>query len=170
MKKIITICALLLVGCAGFEPLSTQSNNYSVAINAITFGDKPNKAAMIFKNTLRDVFALDNLDRKHRYILTASVDKSSISYGTQQDSINTRAILKLNCQYTLTEKNSGSVIAKGRAVVADSYEISTSLYSSVVTEEAVSERLAYTLAHELKNIIDSKIIKQLSESERGAVQ
>jgi hypothetical protein len=132
-------------------------------IGQISFEDKPNRSIIFFKKKIIQLFEAQNQPNKDQYLLNATITKSSISYGTQQDATNTRAILKFIASYNVIERSTGAVVAEGTAVVADSYEISTSLYSSTITEESISDRLATTLAYEIKNIVDSKLIKHTND-------
>ncbi len=161
----IILVILHLSGCTGLGSISSHELNYNLEIKNISFGDKPNKSAYFLKKRLNELLiAQNNPGNADNFYLNISVAKSIVNYGTQQNSINTRSILKFACEYSIIDHND-KIIDSGNATVADSYEISTSLYSSVITEEATSERLASTLASELKNIVNSKIIKYLHRSE-----
>ena len=162
---LLTLLCFCLSGCTNFKPVSPQHINYDIEVGQITFGDKPNKSAYLFKRKIKELFSLQSNPSKKTYYLNASVNKTTTSYGTQQNSTNTRAILKFQCTYELIDKTSNKVIASGSATAADSYEISTSLYSSVVTEEATTDRIALTLANELKNIVDSKLTNYSHQQE-----
>jgi hypothetical protein len=83
-----------------------------------------------------------------KYLLTVRMLKTVLSFDTQSNSVSTRQRIDLRADFTLTDLN-GKKVAEDFVIASDSFDITVSPYSSLISEEESTNLLAKSLAHEI---------------------
>src|SRR5690606_12951868 len=126
-----------------------------------TFGSYPAKPDYTLRSELVSILETVSKDKplQKKYILDVALDKTLVGFGAQQNTINTRNLATLSANYRLSDINTGKEITSGTQKIMDSFEISVSPYSTYVSDEETSIKLAKNLAHELILRLEGDIIK-----------
>lgn len=160
-KRVIFLFLLLINTGCGFHPLYSSTNQTptleSIKLGKVSLGNYPSKVDYIFQSELRNI--LSTLPNQHKkYLLDVTLNKSVSSYGTQQNSINTRSLLMLKANFVLREIDTDKIIVTNTQNIMDSYEVSISPYASIVSEDETANKLAKSLAYEILIRLEDEIL------------
>ena len=147
---ILTLITFLSVGC-NLKPLySEQEGALPVKIGNISFSENPSKLNLIFNNSLEKALNPEGNNISPKYSLDVKLIKSSLSFAIQNNSVNNRTRIDLVADYTLIKLATNKIIVQDKAIAVDSFEITQSPYSNLISEEEVMNILARNLSNEIK--------------------
>jgi hypothetical protein len=153
MKNIfILTCVFLFVTACGFKPVHGDTINSeklaSIKINVGAASEIPDKFAHKFRSVIKETFEQGNSSSNISYILDVKVTKALASYETQNNT-NTRTRISLNVSFVLSDL-AGKEMYNDRLIAIDSFQVSDSPYSALVTEEETTIRMTKEIANEIK--------------------
>lgn len=163
-NRIISLIFILVLVSCGFRPLYSNQRESAtlgaIKLGEVSTGKLPSKIDYCFRSELKTL--LDALDRHQQklYVLDVVLEKTLTSYGTQQNTTNTRTLLILTAKYTLRNIGTGKVTITDSHKTMDSFEVSVSPYASVVSEDETANKLAKYLAHEILLKLEDVILKE----------
>ena len=144
----------LLGGC-GFRPLHGRRGPEGVStvddlarIRIEPIGDRPGQ---ILVNFLRDRLNPRGLPARPRYLLDIALSESTQEVAVLSDETATRANLRLQANYRLSDSQDGSVIIAGHGKTVTSYNIVSSQFATLTSENDARERGLRELADDLRS-------------------
>ena len=168
--------AAMLVGC-GFQPIYATPENRNAALNQqIAIGNiqAPETVKDMVVDELSGRLVLKDGQRP-RYDLNVLVRERAERLAVQIDATVTRYNYRLQAEYFLIDVNSGKR-RRGRVEAVTSYNIVTSIYSTLFAEKAAQEKAARLLAEEIERdlllkfsgVYSSKSSNEVEEAEADA--
>ena len=149
-KSIISICLLLILSSCGFKPVHS-SGNYSlpVKIGAIDGGASADseKLRYVFSKALNDAMNSQN-NSSNSYTLNVRLTRNLLSFDTQNNKTTARNRVDLRADFWVLDSNQKEIMSDF-VITTDSYEITASPYSSLISEEETTNLLAKSLAQEI---------------------
>lgn len=148
-KTAATLCIMLALTACGFKPVYSEHNAaLPVKIGAISIrAQEPGKLDYTFKHALSQAMRSNDASAQD-YTLNVELIKSTLSFDTQNNRVTSRNRLDLRANFTLLDRNK-KVIFNDFAIASDSYEVTSSPYSSLISEEETTNLLAKALAQEI---------------------
>lgn len=157
MKKILTflpIILLFIVTSCNLRPVYSNSNqaklkiSYSLSIS----GTKNAKSNYHIKKAFDDMFEKTT---DSRYSVEINVTEGRTNFAAQSNTTFDRSRVDLTADLVIRDRNDPTYKSKEKVMVSDSFEITNSPYSSLVSEEGSVEILSENLAKEVLNRIIS---------------
>lgn len=141
-----SLIAVLLVSACGFSPVygtnsvnnETQAQNTRVkfALNDINIAAIPNREGQYLRNALVDRFYFNGTPSKARYNLVIDpIKERTYNFDITRDSEATRRQLELTTHMQLIDTHSGKTILKRPLNSIASYNVLSSEFSTLVTEQ-----------------------------------
>lgn len=146
---IIMLASVLLTSCS-FRPIYGE-NHRSLPIKVAsiyTVGQDYGKLEYIMRQELESAFNPTSALEPAQYVMNVRLLKSILSFDTQSNRVSTRQRIDLRADFILTDLN-GKKVTEDFVVASDSFDITVSPYSSLISEEESSNLLAKTLAQEI---------------------
>lgn len=156
----------LLSGC-GFKPIYSDHYNgddvkkiASIKFQKIETRPKYSRITYALNNAIEDVISIaeskyETNDKKYILVVDYQVDISD--YLIKADTTPSRKKITMLLKYQVLNIGDGQAVIDGKIVSYDSFHISHSPFSSYLTEEEVSARIAVELVQELKLQLFSRL-------------
>lgn len=149
-KLIISACLLLTLSACGFKPVHS-SGNYSLPVKVGHIDGSTNadseKLRYVFSKALNDAMNSQNNDT-NSYTLDVRLTRNLLSFDTQNNKTTARNRVDLRADFVLLDRNQKEIM-RDFVITTDSYEITASPYSSIISEEETTNLLAKSLAQEI---------------------
>ncbi len=146
---ILSFILIFLTSC-GFRPIYGENHN-SLPIKLVsvqTLRQDYGKLDYIMRQELEKAFnPLDSCEPA-QYTMTVRMLKTVLSFDTQSNRVSTRQRVDLRVDFILTDLN-GKKVTEDFVVASDSFDITISPYSSLISEEETTNLLAKSLAQEI---------------------
>ncbi len=161
-RILLLVGLLATLGACGFRPLYGGSENIDINqqlahIEILAIEDRIGQQV---HNLLLDRLNSGGRPQKPFYTLTVRLAINTEEIGFKINEEATRARSTLQVSYFLTENGSGKVLTKGRVRSVNSYNISDSLFSGLVSKENAKERAAREVSDEIKTRLSIYFSKQ----------
>lgn len=152
----VCLCLLTLSGC-GFRPLYGTSSTLtggSTSLDLVQIGSVRGSGAQQLENALIDRFYHNGYPQEPTYVVEINQVEMHRDIVIEKNDVISRSQLVLRADYTLREKQTRHVIAKGSVRAVGAYNILASQYTTVVTRKKardlaikeVADNLALRLA------------------------
>jgi LPS-assembly lipoprotein len=144
----LILVAFALVGC-GFTPLHSAHTNSDTSLNRVWIDTLPNSDGLMLRNALIDRFYTNGMPDQTPYILQIELTQLQRDLVIDKDSTTTRAQLVYRADYHLIDRTTRQSVDSGSMRAIGSYNILSSQYTTLVTENAAREQALQELADKL---------------------
>lgn len=153
MKKYLMLIACLCVAACGFRPLYQGTDTFSggtSVLDRISIDEKTGGASgLMLENALIDRFYNNGYPENTPYVLNVSIVENYRNIVIQKNSTTTRAQLVERAVYELKNKETNEVVDSGTIRAVSSYNILSSQYTTLVTQNQAREMAIKELADKL---------------------
>jgi len=152
MSRILILAAastaLLLSGCAGFQPLYSQS---AVVKNlaAIQVQAPQGRTGYLIRQHLDDAFAKDH-SAAPAYTMELSLGEARYPRGVRIDNVATRYEYVLTATYVLRDVKSQAAAKQGQVRVELTYDSADQPYASISAQQDAQDRAAEEAARRIE--------------------
>jgi LPS-assembly lipoprotein len=151
--KQLVVVGLLLAGC-GYRPLYGEHGPDSIAVvdklAAIRIEAIPDRIGQQLYNMLRERLNPNGRPDRPEYVLSVRLTETRQNFFLEKDETATRANLTLRATYVLKRADGGDVVATGTSRAVSSYDILSSQFASVVSEQDARVRSARTISDDIR--------------------
>ncbi len=161
-RKLLRISGALIIIAAlsscGFKPMYGERNSVlPIKISSITMANaEVGKLEYIMRKELKSQFDPSGFDDKYDYKIAIVLHKSILSFDTQSNRVSSRQRIDMRANFIVKDLNDKKII-EDFVIASDSFYVSTSPYSSLVSEEETVNLLAKTLAQEISLRVASSL-------------
>jgi LPS-assembly lipoprotein len=176
----LLLCALaaMLSGC-GFHPLyavpERGGGGTRTAMRDIYVAPVPDKLGYALRNQVIDLIDGTARPGEARYRLNLILNKKSEAIGVQSQKVGTltqTAITRYNdwisVEYELTDTKTGAVLTKGVEKGLSSYNVFSSPYATLVSQQDADERTADDLADRIRIALAAYFSQQPAQAPNSA--
>jgi len=162
--------ATLLAGC-GFEPLygrhdtDTATSAYLAQVRVAPIADR---TGQLLYNKLRDRLNPRGKPAEPRYVLEITVEEHGEDLLLEPNNTTSRTLLELIAHYQLREIQSGATTLKGQSRASISYDILSSQYATISSEQDVRDRATKELSDDISTRLALFFSKGQTASESAA--
>lgn len=153
MKVFILFLYLTLTAC-GFQPVyGTRGldTNIQKAYQSIAISNIPDREGQILRNHLIDRLHLRATPAQPAYVLNVSpINGYVVRLGIARDATTTRAQYEANAYVSLKDMATGDVVLERQVRSLAAFNILSSEFQTVVTEEDAQERVLNDLADQIE--------------------
>jgi hypothetical protein len=152
------LAIIAALSSCGFKPMYGDRNSgLPIQISSIAMANaESGKLEYIMRKELENQFNPGGFDEKYYYKIAIILHKTLLSFDTQSNRISSRQRIDMRANFVVTDLN-GKKIIEDFAIASDSFYISTSPYSSLISEEETANLLAKTLAQEISLRVASSL-------------
>jgi len=152
-SRLLLCLALVLTGC-GYHPLygrqgadnaSTVDEMALIRIEAI-----PDRIGQQMYNMLRERLNPYGKPEQAKYALSIALTETRENLFLEKDETATRANLTLKASFILRRLDDNSIVVSGSSRSVGSYDILSSQFASVVSEEDARERTARAISDDIR--------------------
>lgn len=151
-RLLVCLC-VLLAGC-GYQPLYGEhgADNASVAdeMALIRIESIPDRVGQEMYNMLRERLNPYGKPERPKYALKVALTERRDNLFLERDETATRANLTLRASFILTRIDDGSIVATGLSRSVSSYDILSSQFASVISEQDARLRGARAISDEIR--------------------
>lgn len=151
-SALLFIC--LALGACGFEPLYGENRGDDTTVTAsmaaIRIEAIPDRIGQKMYNMLHERLTPEGRIEEPRYSLRVRLRESNDELLYERDETATRANLTIRADYELRRLEDDEVIAKGTSRATSSYDILSSQYATVVSEDDARERTARVVSDDIR--------------------
>jgi len=144
----------LALGACGFEPLYGEHGADNVAVTddlaAVRIEAIPDRIGQKMYNMLHERLTPDGRIEEPKYSLRVHLEETTQDLLYERDETATRSNLTLRAYYVLRRLEDDEVIAKGTSRATTSYDILSSQYATVVSQEDARERSARVVSDDIR--------------------
>ena len=152
-SRILLCLGLALAGC-GYHPLYGQrgADNASVVdeMALIRIEAIPDRIGQQMYNMLRERLNPYGKPEQAKYALAIALTETRENLFLEKDETATRANLTLKASFILRRLDDGSVITTGSSRSVSSYDILSSQFASVISQEDARERCARAISDDMR--------------------
>ena len=156
LRNLLVLTSLTLAAC-GFTPVHKQSNASDLASVKVNTPRGLNE--QFFNNHITDLLNPAAVNTPDKYTLDVVLNITQTPLAIQQDRTVTRYKTNVTATYTITEKESGTILDSGKIQREGGYDKVDSDYATYVSEEDTKRRVIKELAEDLKLRTMSVIIR-----------
>jgi LPS-assembly lipoprotein len=145
------ICFFLITAC-GFRPLYQNVDTLSggtTALDRIYVDRIANGPGVMLRNHLIDRFYNSGMPEDAPYVLQVTLFEDRRNLAISRQDTTTRSQLILRAQYKLLDRATRQTVDSGEARAVNSYNILSSQYTTLVTENEARELALQELADEI---------------------
>src|SRR5471032_1778918 len=146
MKKLVAIAGCVLLAGCGFHPM--YGSALAPQLSAIYVEPIPERDGYELRNTLIDLLHSDGVLGGKLYRLKITMNENSQGIALQNDAAITRYNDTLNASYVLTDAK-GNVLTQGTQKELSAYNVVTSPYATLVSEQDANKRAAQDMAERI---------------------
>lgn len=162
------LCVLLLGASAcGFQPLYGERSGVDADFGAVRVATGEGRAAYLVRQSIIDTLGAERPGVDPEYNLLVAVGESRRGFGLRTSDVATRFEISLVGTYQLIDRESGTVLTRGRSIAAASFDVTDDVYADIAVEENAKERAADLLAERLEREL---AIYFLNDAEPGRQQ
>lgn len=143
--------AFALPGC-GFHPLygGQRLAIQDESLASVRIMSIKDREGQILHNYLLTALNPGGQPRFPAYNLDVQLKQTTVNLGIQKDETATRANMTLNANFTLTRLADGKKVFHGQSQITNSYNILTSHFATIVSQQDATDRAARALADDIK--------------------
>ena len=150
----ILVCLLLALAGCGYKPLYGEhgTNNASVVeeLAMIRIEAIPDRIGQQMYNMLRERLNPYGRPGDPKYVLSVALAETRENLFLEKDETATRANLTLRANFILTRVGDDAIVATGLSRAVSSYDILSSQFASVVSEEDARLRGARAISDDIR--------------------
>ena len=155
IKKILVflpLVVLTLTSSCNLRPVYGNNNatKYQISYDLSVGGTKNAKSVYHIKKAFDEVF---EKNASSRYDVKINVSEGRTSFAAQSNTTFDRSRVDLTANLVIKDRNNPEFSSKETVMVSESFEITNSPYSTLVSEEGSVEILSENLAKEVLNRI-----------------
>jgi LPS-assembly lipoprotein len=151
MSRILTLAAasaaLLLSGCAGFQPLYGEP--VARNLSAVDVRAPGGRAGYLIRQHLDDALGRDR-SANVVYVMDLSLGEARYPRGVRIDNVATRYEYVLTATYALRSQATGAVAKSGQVRVELTYDSADQPYASIAAQQDAQERAAEEAARRIQ--------------------
>lgn len=140
IKPVAVALLLPLLAACGFTPMYAQPG-VAGGLARVAVETPETRTGHLLRERLEDAFA-GAPDAEDAYRLTVALDELRYPRGIGSDDTATRYELAVRADWTLTDRRTGAVIARGSRPVTVTHDASVQPYASLAALEDAQERAA----------------------------
>lgn len=146
------IAAVLLAGC-GFHPLYAGGRNGPAASELASIKVEPiaDRSGQILRNHLLDLLTPYGPPEQPKYRLKVKLRESTYGLAVQKSEFVTRSNLRILAEYQLLDSQTGKPLFRGSSAITGGYNILSSEFSTMASEQNVRERVIGQIANEMQS-------------------
>ncbi len=152
MSRILILAAatsaLLLSGCAGFQPLYAQTE-VTKNLAAIQVEAPSGRTGYLMRQHLDDAFAKDH-SAPPAYTMELGVGEARYPRGVRIDNVATRYEYVLTASYVLRDVKTRAVAKQGQVRVELTYDSADQPYASISAQQDAQDRAAEQAARRIE--------------------
>lgn len=148
---VITLLCLGLAGC-GFRPLYGAGDgglHANQALSQIAVASIEDRPGQMLRNLLIDRLTPGGYPDKPAFRLEVSLREEQVDFGIRKDATATRAQLNQFANFRLVDTATGQPVFSGQARSVNSYNILSSEFGTLVTEDSARDRGLRRLADDI---------------------
>ena len=153
--KAFTIAAALLAASAlsgcGFTPMYAKPKVIA-GLSGIDLDTPQTRTGYFVAQDLRQTLD-DDPSKPKAYILHIEMTEGHYAVGYRVDDTSTRSEITSNVNYTLTDKETGKVLAKDHFTETVTYASTASPFTGIVSQQAGQERLANAVSARIQGAL-----------------
>lgn len=145
--------SLLGLSACGFKPLYGQNDDgetVDTKLAAVQIAPLRDRVGQQMHNLLRDRLNPKGQPAAPEYRLQVQITETRKELAVRQDETATRANLKLDTRFYLTEAESGQQVLSGRSTSTTSYDILQEPFATTVSEGNARERALREVADDIQ--------------------
>lgn len=150
----VLLSATLSVASCGYRPLYGELDDKGTSVvndmAAVQIRPIRNRNGQILHNELLDRLNPQGAPANADYLLEATLREQRIWTAIRKDDTATRANLQMNCDYNLRDAKTGEVILRSRSFAAISFNVQSSEYATIMSENDARRRGAVLIADDIK--------------------
>jgi LPS-assembly lipoprotein len=159
----VAVVAGLLGGC-GFRPAYapaavTGSKPASENLAAIEIERIPDRIGQELRNHLLDVLTPRGQPDNPAYELKVTLNESRSDRGLAETGLATRAIFRLDANFSLVDKATGNVVMYGSTIAVSTYNITTVYFANVTAENNARTETARRIASNIRTRLSAYFSK-----------
>jgi LPS-assembly lipoprotein len=156
-----------LAGC-GFQPLygGGRSGPAATELASIKVDPIADRSGQILRNHLLDLLTPYGRVDHPKYTLKVILNESASGLAVKKSEFTTRANLAISASYTLFDAGSKRILYTGSSSITGGYNILSSEFSTMASEQDVRERVIREIAGEMQNRLSAFF--QLNQKQLGA--
>ena len=151
-SALLFIC--LALGACGFEPLYGEHRGDSTTVTAdmaaIRIEAIPDRIGQKMYNMLHERLTPEGGIEEPKYSLRVRLRETDEELLYERDETATRANLTIRADYELRRIEDDEVIAKGSSRATSSYDILSSQYATLVSQDDARERTARVVSDDIR--------------------
>ena len=150
MTRTMILCAALVLGGCGLQPLYGGGESSSVAqgLRSIQVGTIPGQVGWLMRNALVDRLGGER-GTASAYRLDVELEDNITGFGIRGDSATTRERRSLRARYRLVDLANGAVVLDATAGSDAGIDVVSSEYATVAAEQSAGERLSLVVADQI---------------------
>ena len=153
-SRAVLVCLLLALAACGYRPLYGERgpDNVSVAddLALVRIESIPDRIGQQMYNMLRERLNPYGKPADPKYVLSVTLLETRERLFLEKDETATRTNLTLKANFVLRRVSDGEVVATGLSRTVSSYDILSSQFASVVSEEDARVRGARALSDDIR--------------------
>jgi len=155
-RSALTLLGLSALAGCGFKPLYASGGGE--LIGRIALGDVDGRSSYYLREALRRRLGDGGADPLYRLEVATKIERESLVL--REDDASTRYSYRATANVTVIRLDSSQTVLTDEVRVISSYDATSSLYASRVSERAVERQVADTLGER----IASRVIAELSKN------
>lgn len=145
-SRLVVLCLCVLLAGCGYRPLYGKHGpeNASVVdeLTLVRIESIPDRIGRQIYNMLRERLNPYSQPERPRYVLRVELTESRGRLFLEEDETATRADVTLKANFVLTRLEDSAIVARGSSRSVSSYDILSSQFASVVSQEDARLRTA----------------------------
>lgn len=149
-KTIISASLLmLLVSCAGFEPLYAENTRVRQHMNQLSVAPIDGRAGFLFGQAMLDRGGVQT-GQSGAYVMETTLQKRQAAVGVRVDNVSTRSRLTMRARFTVRDRK-GAIVYRGNAESVVAFDEPDQPYGALVAERTAEESATILLAEKALN-------------------
>ncbi len=150
----ILVCLALALAACGYRPLygerGAEGGSVAEELALIRIEAIPDRIGQQMYNMLRERLSPYGKPERAKYVLSVTLAETRENLFLERDETATRANLTLKASFVLRRLGDGEVIATGQSRAVSSYDILSSQFASVVSQEDARLRGARAVSDDIR--------------------
>jgi LPS-assembly lipoprotein len=162
--------ATTLAGC-GFEPLYGNhgaNGDTNAELAQVRVAPIANRTGQLLYNRLRDRLNPRGKPAEPRYVLEITIQERSEDLLLEPNNTTSRTSLELTALFQLREIESGATALKGQSRTSISYDVLTSQYATISSEQDARDRATKQLSDDISTRLALYFAKGQAAAEPAA--
>lgn len=151
-SRLLVLAAAMLIAACGFQPLYGGGKKGVVVseMNAVRIEPIADRTGQELHNHLLDLLNPTGRPAHPKYLLKITLSESITNLAVRKSEIATRANLRITANYILSRADDHQTLTTGNSSVVGGYDILSSSFSRLVSEDDARARVVRELAGEIQ--------------------